>query len=172
VTRGAAAGWLPHLQGTANADAWEALLAPFDELAAPTISLHLAVLVEPYLGFILDGRKTIESRFSVRPSPPYGRVEDGDIVLLKESGGPVVGAFTASAAWHYRLDPASWTELRRDFTDALCAQDGFWEARAAAEYATLIGISQAQRLPPVTIPKRDRRGWVVLADRNESDRLL
>jgi hypothetical protein len=160
------------LQEGAEAHGWGALLAPFDEQAAPPVSLHLAVLVEPYLSFILDGRKTVESRFSVRPMPPYGCVDEGDVVLLKESGGPVVGAFTASSAWHYRLDPASWAELREEFTRAICAQDGFWESRAAAEYATLIRITEVRHLAPVAVPKRDRRGWVVLADRNRSDRLL
>jgi hypothetical protein len=168
----AAGGLLPQLKENAHAAGWRTLLAPFDELAAPAVSLHLAVLIEPYLTFILDGRKTVESRFSVRATAPYGCVERGDLVLLKQSGGPVVGAFTASSAWDYHLDPASWAELRRDFAGALCAQDGFWEERAAAEYATLIRISDVRRLPPVPVPKRDRRGWVVLANRHESAYLL
>jgi hypothetical protein len=166
------APWLPHLKEAAHDDGWSALLAPFDEFVVPCVSLHLAVLVEPYLGFVLEGRKTIESRFSIRPIPPYGCVEVGDVVLLKESGGPIVGAFTAASAWDYRLDPKSWDELRREFALALCAEDGFWEARAMAEYATLIGVAHACRLPPIAIPKRDRRGWVVLADRNANEKLL
>jgi hypothetical protein len=168
----ATGGLLPYLKEHADAGAWRTLLAPFDELAAPTISLHLAVLIEPYLTFVLDGRKTVESRFSVRAAPPFGCVEHGDIVLLKQSGGPVVGAFTASSAWDYELDPASWAELRREFAVALCAQDGFWEQRAAAEYATLIRIADVRRLPPVLVPKRDRRGWVVVANRHGTNRLL
>ncbi len=131
------AAWLPHLKKSAHEAGRRTLLAPFNEFAVPPVSLHLAVLVEPYLRFILGGRKTIESRFSVRPTPPYGRVDSGDVVLLKESGGPIVGAFTALSAWDYRLDPDSWAHLRREFAVALCAQDGFWEERAAAEYATL-----------------------------------
>lgn len=163
---------LTHLTNTAATDSWQELLAPFHSASAPPVSLHLAVLVQPYLDFILDGKKTVESRFSVRPIPPYRRVDSGDIVLLKASGGPIIGAFTAAAAWYYRLEPESWGALRRDYAEALCAQDGFWESRSAAEYATLVRVSNVRRLVPTTIPKRDRRGWVILAERRRPDRLL
>ncbi len=160
-----ALAWLRHLTRSTDDSAWQKLLSPFVGGEVPPVSLHLAVLVEPYLGFILGGQKTIESRFSVRPGPPYGRVDAGDVVLMKASGGPIVGAFTAGSAWDYRLDPRSWRELRSTFAEALCAQDGFWERRAAAEYATLIRVREPRALPPLAIPKRDRRGWVVVSER-------
>ena len=134
--------------------------------------MHLAVVQEPYLGFILRGTKSIESRFSVQPVPPYRRVQAGDLILMKHPGGPVVGAFTVSSAWHYRLDPSTWQDLRVNFAAALCAQDGFWEARANARFATLMRISDVLTLPPMEVPKQDRRGWVILADRHRGDRLL
>lgn len=169
---GGAGRLLTHLTKVAGEDGWRDLLNPFNGLAPPDVSLHLAVLTEPYLGFILNGQKTVESRFSVRAIPPYGRVDAGDVVLLKKSGGPIVGAFTAAAVWSYELAPNSWLELHRDFTEALCAQAGFWEERAGASFATLIRVVEVRRLPPVAVPKRDRRAWVVLADRARSERLL
>jgi len=156
----------------ATAGGWRALLAPFDRQTPPPVSLHLAVLVEPYLGFLLEGRKTVESRFSVRATPPYGCVNSRDVVLVKKSGGPIVGAFTAASVWYYRLDPASWDDVRQDFAAGLCAQDGFWEERAAASFATMMRIADVRRLPAVKVPKRDRRGWVVLSDRRQPERLL
>jgi hypothetical protein len=172
VRGGEASRLLSQLTESAGEDGWRDLLDPFNQPTPPDVSLHLAVLVEPYLSFILDGQKTVESRFSTRVMPPYGRVDDGDIVLMKKSGGPIVGAFTAAAVWSYELDPASWRELRRDFANALCAQAGFWDERAAAAYATLVRVADVRSLPPVTIPKRDRRAWVVLADRARGQRLL
>jgi hypothetical protein len=165
-------GLLSHLKASSAQAGWRDMLDPFDSLGAPDVSLHLAVLVEPYLSFILDGQKTVESRFSIRSIPPYGRVSAGDVVLLKISGGPIVGAFTAAAVWSYELDPASWSELRRDFTDALCAQAGFWEQRSRAVFATLVRVADVRRLSPLSVPKRDRRAWVVLAARREAERLL
>lgn len=126
-------------------------------------SVHLAVFVEPYLEYILGGRKTVESRFSMVRFPPYGRVSRGDLVLLKQSGGPVVGICEIGAAWFYQLEPEAWANIRLEFTRALCAEDPeFWRSRQGARYATLMYVSRVKRVPPVTWPKRDRRGWVVL----------
>ena len=165
VSDGGAARLLAHISAEAKAADWLGLLAPFESGSERTISLHLAVLTEPYLGFLLAGQKTVESRFSVRATTPFGRVARDDVVLVKAPGGPIVGAFTAAAVWHYRLDPRSWHDVRNEFSLALCAQDGFWDLRASASFATLMTVADVRRLPPVKIPKKDRRGWVVLLDR-------
>ena len=160
--------WLTHLVDTAPGDTWRELLAPFIPPQPRVRSLHLAVFAQPYLGLILDGTKTIESRFSVRKVPPYGHVESGDIVLLKATSGPIVGAFRASDVWYYQLDPGIWGQIRREYGAAICAPEAFWQSRAAARYATLIGVSEVQRLAPVSIPKHDRRSWAILAVHGQS----
>ena len=129
-------------------------------------SLHLAILVEPYLQFILEGRKTVESRFSVRRCAPYESVQRGDIVFLKRSSGPIVGLCQIADAWFYRLDPDSWSMIRKEFTQALCAQDpSFWQARRHATFATLMRLQHVRTLSPLPYAKRDRRGWVILQRR-------
>src|SRR6266540_3860586 len=45
--------------------------------------VHLAVMVEPYLSYILQGRKSIESRFSKNAIAPYLQIGPDDLVLLK-----------------------------------------------------------------------------------------
>jgi len=135
------------------------------QLGTKPFVIHLAVFVEPYLGYVLAGRKTIESRFSVKRCAPYGQVSEGDVVLLKRSSGPIVGICTVSIAWYYQLDPTSWQDIRRDFTTALCAQDPeFWTARAAASFATLMRVQHVAPIAPLPFAKRDRRGWVVLSN--------
>ncbi len=134
------------------------------------VALHLAVFVEPYLSFIIDGTKTVESRFSVRSVAPYGRITEGDVILLKAAGKPIVGWCRAGTVWNYELDPSSWTEIQDRFSASLRAQDGFWESRQTAQFATLIKVEDVSGTAPTLIDKRDRRGWVVLADRVE-DRL-
>src|SRR4051812_46290160 len=81
-------------------------------------SLHLAVCVEPFLELMLNGRKTIESRFSAVRCPPYLRVNAGDVVLLKRAGGPVLGICRITRTWSYALDPSSWKDIRREFAQA------------------------------------------------------
>jgi len=128
------------------------------------IGIHLAIFVEPYLRFILDRTKTIESRFSRNGCAPFERVSRGDVLLLKRSSGPIVGLCTVSEVWDYRLTPGTLSDIRDRFGTAICPQKGFWEDRREAAFATLIGVDDAQTLPELTIPKKDRRGWVVLKD--------
>jgi len=129
----------------------------------PQNSIHLAVFVEPFLQFVLDGRKTVESRFSVHRRPPFGCVRSGDLVLIKESGGPVVAAAEVSNVWYYQLDPSSWDFIRSRFGEQLCMDDSeFWKSKASSCFVTLMQFARVDKLDPLNCSKRDRRGWVVL----------
>ena len=127
-------------------------------------SVHLAVLLEPYLQYILDGSKTVESRFSKNRIAPYDVVEPGDVILLKKAATRTVsGICIVRNAWFYQLDPDTWEQIRRRFSNALRAENSsFWEQRQAAQFATLMRIDEVCPLPPIDVPKRDRRGWVIL----------
>jgi len=142
---------------------WEGYLTQSLSQSSVPFALHLAILVEPYLQFILDGRKTVESRFSARRRAPYESVRGGDVVLLKRSGGPLVGISQVADVWFYRLDPKSWKAIRAEFTAALCAQEpAFWKQRRHASFATLMRLQHVRPIPPIACAKRDRRGWVIL----------
>lgn len=129
----------------------------------PNVGIHLAIFVEPYLSFVLSGKKTVESRFGRKRQSPYGQVVPGDILLLKKSGGAIIGLCEVANVWFYTLDKDSWKKLRKEFTISLCAQDPeFWQQRESATFATLMQIKSVMQIPPVDFPKTDRRGWVVL----------
>lgn len=148
-------------------DTWRQQLstAIAEPLSGPAV--HLAVFVQPYLDYLLDGRKTIESRFSAVKCAPFGRVATGDLVLVKVSGGPIVGVAEVGETWSYRLDKTSWKTIRREFAVALCAQDpAFWKSRQHAAFATLLQVRRVERVRPVPWKKTDRRGWVVLTTRD------
>jgi hypothetical protein len=152
---------------------WEQYLSRTTESSTSPFGLHLAVFVEPYLQYLLDGRKTVESRFSVHRIAPYQSAGIGDIILLKRTGGPIVGLCRVISVWFYRLDPTTWASIRRTFTEALCAQDPtFWHQRASASFASLMRVSNVRTIQPIYHPKRDRRGWVILRPRAESQALL
>jgi hypothetical protein len=126
------------------------------------VGVHLAVFVEPYLTFLLQGKKTIESRFSVNKHAPFEQVQNGDILVLKKSSGPVCGVCRVAHVWFYRLDPSSWTEIER-YAEGLC-MDGsaFWEKKKAASFATLMQVEEVQRIEEFAIDKDDPRSWVVI----------
>jgi hypothetical protein len=133
-------------------------------------ALHLAVFMEPFLQYVLDGTKKVESRFSSVRCAPYNSVNAGDIILLKKTGGPVVGLCKVTSVWFYKLDGNSLQDIREKYAKALCANDpGFWEHRKGAAFATIMRIKHVHRVDPFKIEKRDRRGWVVL--RAASDQL-
>lgn len=128
----------------------------------PEVGLHIACMVEPYLGYILEGKKTIESRFSKPLIPPYQRVTVGDVVLLK--AGAVTASFRVASTEFIELNGREFNRLIVDYGDAICADGEFWAARADKRYATLLGISDVRQLTPLKVDKRDRRGWMVLRD--------
>ena len=120
------------------------------------------VFVEPFLQYILDGKKTIETRFSAVRCAPYERAEQGDIILLKKSGGPIIGLCQIKSVSSYRLEKDAWKQIKT-FAKQICAEDpSFWEDRKRASYATLMHINNVAKISPLEITKRDRRGWVVL----------
>jgi len=127
--------------------------------------LHLAVCIEPYLSYMLDGKKTVESRFSSVRCSPFHKVSKGDVILLKRAGGPVVGVCRVDAAWFYELDPDTFNDIRRDFSKAICPEGpNFWRHRENASFATLLSISNVEKVAPFAVGKRDRRGWVTFAE--------
>lgn len=141
---------------------WKSYLEPLSHSKQAPFDLHLAVCVEPFLRYILNGQKTIESRFSAMRCAPYQRVKIGDVVLLKRAGGPVVGICQIASVRFYQLEEDSWREIKT-FASEICAEDPtFWQAREDASFATLMRIKNVKTINPIKVEKRDRRGWVVL----------
>lgn len=129
------------------------------------IGIHLAIFAEPFLSMVLSGEKTIESRFSRNRCAPYGKIDDGDILLLKEVAGPICGLALARRIWSYDLGTEPIDRIRHRFGASIRADDEFWSSRADALYATLIEIDAPTSIAPVICDKRDRRGWVSLRSR-------
>lgn len=143
---------------------WSDYLSSLTSKEKTSFSLHLGVFVEPFLQYILDGKKTMETRFSLVRCAPYERVESGDVVLLKKSGGAAVGICRIRSARFYKLEKDSWDEIKT-FARDICAEDPeFWEQRKGASFATLMRIQNVKTITPFTVKKRDRRGWVILRE--------
>lgn len=143
---------------------WKQRLS-FRSLRAATI--HLAIFREPYLRFVMEGKKTVETRFAKRACPPYRRVTDGDIVLLKRAASDIVGICTVEKVWFYQVDAKTMSFIKKKFGAAICPVDSsFWDERQRASVATLMLVGNVASVDGIEIRKRDRRGWVVF----ESDR--
>lgn len=129
----------------------------------PKYNLHLAIFIEPYLQLILDGKKTIESRFSTHQCSPFKCVNNGDVILLKRSGGPIVGISSVTNTWFYNLTPETFHFIMERFGEMLCVNDSlFWKNKKESSYASLIELSNVKSITPIDCKKKDRRGWVTL----------
>jgi hypothetical protein len=125
---------------------------------------HLAIFVGSAIDDIISGRKTIESRFSLSRILPYAQIAKDDVILLKKSGGDVIGKVLADNVLYYdNLTPESIAILRKEYNRELCASDNFWFTKSKSRFGTLIFLKNPERfLVPIKIHKTDRRPWVVL----------
>lgn len=129
---------------------------------------HLAIFIPPFLDLILEGRKTIEGRFSKVRCAPFGVVQEGDVVLMKDSGGLVRGEFTVAKVESFsNLSHATLKDLEHRCSTALCTEADplYWKRRSLCKYATLMYVANPLHyIKPFPYPKKDRRGWVVLGE--------
>lgn len=146
---------------------WETHLANLIQQDSTSVSLHLAILSEPYLSRILAQEKKIESRFSVDRRIPYKRVEENDIILLKKTSGPIVGIGLVSNVFTYdKLDRNKLRTIREDFGQELGIDDqSFWDSQKKSSFATLVRLVHVRSIEAIEVVKRDRRAWVVLQSR-------
>lgn len=134
---------------------------------------HLAIMVEPYLSLLLQGKKTIESRFSQKRMMPFHQVNKGDIIILKKSGGAIVGAFEALET--YFFEPKSESDMltiKAEYNQRLCGSDEFWMNKMNSHYATLIEVGNLLKLTPIKVSFKNRRAWIVGSDLQECPTVL
>lgn len=123
--------------------------------------VHLAIMVEPYLSLLLQGEKTMESRFSQKKIEPFHRVSKGDIIILKKSGGDIVGVFEAKDVHYFELKSKEDIKvIRNKYNEQLCCSDEFWNSKMKSHYATLIDVGQIMRLTPIRVSFKNRQSWI------------
>ena len=74
---------------------WSGYIDAVSQTAEP-IGLHIAVFAEPFISLVLEGRKTIESRFGRTRCAPFDQVRAGDIIMMAASGQQRSGLRTGS----------------------------------------------------------------------------
>lgn len=125
-------------------------------------NIHLGVFSEPCLTFMLEGKKTIESRISKKRIAPYDRINKDDIVVVKQSGGGVVAYFTIKEIKFINLNEISIDEIKNKYNDELCVSEEFWEEKRDSSYTTLMFIEHLVKVEPFKINKKGMQTWIVL----------
>lgn len=138
------------------------------------LGIHLAVFNEPFLSLVFSGEKKVESRFSINKISPYRRIDKGDLVIIKKSGGPVSGVFLSEEVEFYsNIDDHQLRNIENMYGKLICSykDSNFWENRKLTKYASLIKIGKLRRIKPFQSEKKDRLGWTVIQN-NLSNSLL
>ena len=116
-------------------------------------------------GKILSGEKIIDARFSKSKIAPFGQISVGDLVYVKPSGKDIIGQFRVKKVLSFEgLEEREIREIREKHGEAIQASEAFWGEKGDSKFGTLIFIERVVPLitSPITLGKKDMRGWVVL----------
>src|SRR3989344_3661245 len=105
---------------------------------------HLAIFNNDLAEAILDGKKSIESRFSMSKIAPFGVISAGDIVYIKPAGKDIIGQFRVQKVIFYDgLSSQDILDIKRVYGTQIAADEAFWESKIKSKYGTLIFISES-----------------------------
>ena len=126
---------------------------------------HIAILRQPFYDMILNGEKTIESRWSMRKIAPYNKIKRGDVIYLKKSGGKIGAKAHVAEVGFYKLTFDSAKKIIEQYGEQLGAEKfeniyGYLNKK----YATLIWLDNVEKIPPMDSPKSHGAGWLILKD--------
>lgn len=124
-------------------------------------AVHLALMQGEFMQLIIEGEKTIESRFTKNRIAPIGDIQAGDLVLFKQVGRDRFATALVDKAKTGELDAAAWQFVRRH-ADDIGIDDDYIEYKSDSRYYALVWVKDVHAVPPIRLHKRDRRAWVVL----------
>ena len=124
---------------------------------------HIAILRQPFFNMVLSGEKTIESRWSMHKVAPYGKVNIGDEILLKETGKNVTATAKVKDVKYYELTPEMVEEIRIKYGKQI-GTDKFedWKDTLQKKYCTLIWLEDVKHISPIKVQKSNGAGWIVI----------
>lgn len=154
---------LGEISSTCEAES-EVLLDTLDRIGQiEGVRIHVAVMAGPYLDKILDGSKTVESRITKNRLAPYGRISCGDVILFKQSSGPIRALALVKEASCTELRPGqSLEDITQDYLQGLAYEPGYLEAKDGARYFTFLLLDQVTPTAEARLRKRDRQTWVTV----------
>lgn len=132
---------------------------------AATASTHLMIVHPRYLPDLISGRKNLESRLGKDKRAPFGRVQPGDTVFIKPTGGPVCAVARVERVDEFEgLTPADITSMRDTYEDRILGGDNYWDAKSDAQFATLVWLTKVRPISdassvPSDLLKPSRNAW-------------
>lgn len=127
---------------------------------------HIAILKEPFFSMVLDGTKTIESRWSMHKIAPYNKVSVGDEILLKQTGKDVTATAVVKKVKFYELTPQKVEDIRLKYGKEI-GTDKFenWQDTLQKKYCTLIWLQDVKQIKPLKVPRSNGSGWIIVKEK-------
>ena len=121
---------------------------------------HVAIMKKKWklIEKILMGEKTIESRWYVNKTAPWGKISSGDIIYFKDSGCPVTAKATVSLVESFdnmTSEKIRQLRMRPDVVKGLMlnSPDSGFDSVKAKKYVLLIHLIKPERVSSFSIDK-------------------
>jgi ASC-1-like (ASCH) protein len=129
---------------------------------------HVAIMQKEPLELLLAGKKTVESRWSVHRSAPWGKVHVGDRIYFKRSSGLVEARAVVSRMLEYPdVTKSDALRIAEEFGNSIGIDkqslSRWWHPRK--KYCSLYFLDDIQRVVPFAIDKNGyaaSSGWLVV----------
>lgn len=126
---------------------------------------HIAIFREPFYSFVINGKKTIESRWSNKKIAPFGKVNKGDELLIKKTGGKVAATAKVGRAEYFNLTPQIAHHINKTYGKEICTNYfDDWEKYASKKYCTLIWLEDVKIVKEFSVKKSNGAGWIVVKE--------
>jgi hypothetical protein len=116
---------------------------------------HLVILAKKrrLLQKILDGEKTIESRWYLSRRTPWKNISTGDILYLKETGDAVTARATAGDVLFFELTPRLLHEIIRKYGKGIGLSTQAFEKLKDKRYCILVFLKDVRSIPSFHVDK-------------------
>lgn len=126
---------------------------------------HIAIMRQPFYNMVLNGEKTIESRWSMHKIAPYNKVKIGDEILLKQTGKDATLKAIVKDVKFYELTPVIAEQIKIDYGKEI-GIDKFenWQTILHKKFCTLIWLDELKKISPIKVPKSNGAGWILIKE--------
>lgn len=127
---------------------------------------HVAIVHAWVAEAILEGRKTIESRFGKDRRPPFGRLSRGDTIYFRVAGGGYAAKCRVKRVEsHQYATPDLVADIEARHREHIGGDDRYWSAARRARCITLAHLHRVEAIdegPDLDRQRGDRRAWFVI----------
>ncbi len=127
---------------------------------------HVAVFESDSITKVLRGDKIQGLWCSQLRRAPFGAVDEGDTIYVRQNSGPIVAIAKAGRVRYFaNLDSEKVERLRLQFNYYIHADRSHWAELRDANYATIIDLAGAETIEPKELGSGDSAEWLVVNEK-------